>query len=246
MNYEEKLREIINSNSEYYPSEDKAVFAKYFPELKEPEDERLRKGIIRNLQYLMDMSEGFVKEDLQEKIVWLENQAEQSTDKIELNPAWSEKDEEMLKWLCRIIHTQRLDRAITLKEESELGEWIDKWLNHNLQTKQSEQSIDKIEPKFKPGDFIMNNDITEHGKPEIFKVIKVCSSWYDVENVYDGRQTMITFSQEYTCHLWTINDAKQCDVNKMSDYEKIKNATMAFLNGCSYDECIEWLKKQKD
>lgn len=373
MNYEEKLREIINSNSEYYPSEDKAIFAKYFPELKESEDERLRKGIIRNLQYLMNRSEGFVKEDLQEKIVWLENQAEQSTDKIEPNPVWSEEDEEMLKWLCRIIHTQRLDRAITLKEESELGEWIDKWLNHNLQTKQSEQSTDKIEPKFheddwiifngsilhideivngyyrttsrgdgihnsydwdidnaarlwtieeakvgtvlvdednnigiyigknddfwhsciylgcdgclhginigayhkhnntkpatkeqrnllfqkmkeagyewdaqkkevkkptdeieprfKPGDFIMNNDITEHGKPEIFKIIKVCSSWYDVENVYDGRQTMITFSQEYTCHLWTIDDAKQGDILVVDDeyivvlYRKITDGT---------------------
>lgn len=121
-----------------------------FPELIEDEDERIRKGIIRNLQYLMDRSEGFVKEDLQERIAWLE--------------------------------------------------------------KQGEQPIDKIEPKFKVGDFIMNNDITEDGKPEIFKIIKVCSSWYDVENVYDGRQTIITFSQDYTCHLWTIDDAKDGDV----------------------------------
>lgn len=43
----------------------------------ESEDERIRKGIIRNLQYLMDRSEGFVQEDLQERITWLENQCEQ-------------------------------------------------------------------------------------------------------------------------------------------------------------------------
>ena len=45
-----------------------------FPELAEDKDERIRKGIIRNLQYLMDRSEGFVKEDLQERITWLEKQ----------------------------------------------------------------------------------------------------------------------------------------------------------------------------
>lgn len=45
-----------------------------FPEFKDSDDERIRKGIIRNLQYLMDKSDGFVKEDLQEKIDWLERQ----------------------------------------------------------------------------------------------------------------------------------------------------------------------------
>lgn len=351
MNYEEKLREIINSNSEYYPSEDKTVLAKYFPELKEPEDEKIKREIVAYINELADLK----NEKIPTKwLAWLEKQREQA--KFESNPVWSEEDEEMLKWLCRIIHSQRLDKAITLKEESELGEWIDKWLNYNPQTKQSEQPtnkikprfkegdwitdgritckvlgvtgksyevylhnddychfetdiqtvdqyyrlwtiqdtkdgdvlvdednnigiyvgknddfwhsciylgcdgclhginvgayhkhkntkpaakeqrnllfqkikeegyewdaqkkevkkpIDEVKPRFKEGDFIMNNDITEDGKPEIFKIIKVCSSWYDVENVYDGRQTMITFSQDYTCHLWTIDDAKQGDI----------------------------------
>lgn len=187
MNYEEKLREIINSNNEYYPSEDKAVFAKYFPELKESEDKQM----------------------------WIEIR----------NFIWGYPDKlpERDKWLA----------------------WLEK---KKQKFEESEVSVTEFQPKpkFKVGNFITNNDITEHGKPEIFEVKKVCSSWYDVENIYDGRQTMITFSQDYTCHLWTIDDVKQCDVNKMSNYEKIKNATMTFLNGSSYDECIEWLKKQKD
>ena len=158
MDYEKKYKEALEKAEKLYGKYCiNNVLEDLFPELKESEDERLRKGIIRNLQYLMDMSEGFVKEDLQEKIVWLEKQREQA--KFEPKPAWSEEDEEMLKWLCRIIHTQRLDRAITLKEESELGEWIDKWLNHNLQTKQSEQSTDKIEPKFHEDDWIIFNGL---------------------------------------------------------------------------------------
>lgn len=47
------------------------------PELKESEDERIRKGIIRNLEYLMDRAEGFVKDELKERIAWLEKQGEQ-------------------------------------------------------------------------------------------------------------------------------------------------------------------------
>ena len=43
-------------------------------ELKESEDDRIRKGIIRNLEYLMDRAEGFVKDELKERIAWLEKQ----------------------------------------------------------------------------------------------------------------------------------------------------------------------------
>jgi len=48
-----------------------------FPELAESEDERIRKGIIRNLEYLADRAEGFVKDELKERIAWLEKQGEQ-------------------------------------------------------------------------------------------------------------------------------------------------------------------------
>jgi len=45
------------------------------------EGERIRKGIIRNLEYLMDKSEGFVKDELSERIAWLERQGEQKSAK---------------------------------------------------------------------------------------------------------------------------------------------------------------------
>lgn len=70
MNYEEKLREIINSK--YYNSEDKAVFAKYFPELKENEDERMSKEIINFLRLPHRQFVG--KRDHEKWIAWLEKQ----------------------------------------------------------------------------------------------------------------------------------------------------------------------------
>lgn len=48
---------------------------------------------------------------------------------------WSEEDESHLKWLCGIIRNVRLHGGLSLKEESELAKWIDKWINHEPQPK---------------------------------------------------------------------------------------------------------------
>lgn len=44
---------------------------------------------------------------------------------------WTDDDEQHLKWLCRIIHSRKNHGELSLTEESELGNWIDKWINHN-------------------------------------------------------------------------------------------------------------------
>ena len=78
MYYEEKLREIINSNSEYYPSEDKTVFAKYFPELKESEDERIFREIKRYIKEQGNKPTGLPNGTVavSDMIAWLEKQKE--------------------------------------------------------------------------------------------------------------------------------------------------------------------------
>ena len=60
---------------------------------------------------------------------------------------WSEEDKKNLHWLCRIIHTKKCEGVITLKEETELGEWIDKWLNHGPQPKQEWSEEEKADIK---------------------------------------------------------------------------------------------------
>lgn len=90
MNYEEKYEQALKRARDYYltgKGEPVDFIKMIFPELQESEDERIRKGIIRNLQYLMDRSEGFVKEDLQERITWLEKQGKA------LNP------DKVIEWL---------------------------------------------------------------------------------------------------------------------------------------------------
>lgn len=63
----------------------------------------------------------------------------------------------------------------------------------------------KVEPKFKVGDWIVQEYIG------VYKVIEICESWYEVVDNKDKHYS-IGFDKEYMCHLWTINDAKDGDV----------------------------------
>ena len=100
-----------------------------FPELLvESEDERIRKGIIRNLQYLMDKSEGFVKEDLQERIAWLEKQKEfvsadfddvwETADCDELTAPLEKYSKDAIKKMCHAWY----DKGIELERRN----WLEK------------------------------------------------------------------------------------------------------------------------
>ena len=88
MDYEKAYKEAIKRAKAMIEVAEKEEVYKsaitIFPELKESDDDRIRKGIIRNLEYLMDRAEGFVKDELKERIAWLEKQGGQKpADKVE-------------------------------------------------------------------------------------------------------------------------------------------------------------------
>lgn len=97
----------------------------------------------RYLSCLKRLSTGNIEQPENVNTVWFKS----LKNRVQPQPKqeWSEKDEKMLKWLCRIVHSQRVGKVITLREESVLGEWIDKWLNHNPQ------------PHWKPSDEQLNS-----------------------------------------------------------------------------------------
>ena len=64
-------------------------------------------------------------------ISWLDNRLKSL--RPQPKQEWTEEDKNMLEWLCCIVHSKRVDKVISLKEESELGKWMDKWLNHSPQ-----------------------------------------------------------------------------------------------------------------
>ena len=100
---------------------------------------------------------------------------------------------------------QVLEYARSLDAYNQYGKAdIDKniaWLE-----KQGEQKfIDKVEPKFKVGEWVVQENIG------VYKVIEVCESWYEVVDNKDKHYS-IGFDKEYMCHLYTIQDAKDGDV----------------------------------
>ena len=128
-----------------------------FHELRESEDERIINAIIGILKNSNAIDINVSQERM---FAWLEKIKEKSAipddlvkcykefgEKIDggaravinaLNgyKEWSKEDDEMLNWLCRIIHSKKNQGELSLEEESLLGDWIDKWINHGPQPKQ--------------------------------------------------------------------------------------------------------------
>lgn len=100
--------------------------------------------------------------------------------------------------------------ATTTKEQQEkdwdeIKKWTKKYFNHNKYIEQNQ--TDKAEPKFKIGDWIVLEDSLN-----IYKIVEVCKSWYEVISNNDGMQYSISFDEEDGCRLWSIDDAKDGDV----------------------------------
>ena len=112
MTYEEKLQEAkrlyktANSNQRY-------VLESLFPELKESEDERIRKALIKFHKSTIDV-DGIKGEDI---IAWLEKQGEQ-------NPAWSEEDSIRLQRIIDFLWHNRKGDTDTIYQQEQDIDWL--------------------------------------------------------------------------------------------------------------------------
>ena len=135
----ERLKEMYNNNKTNVVA--RLICERYFPELKESEDERIRKKLV---QFFKEKDE----EDFEEWVpkakvlAWLEKQGEQKT------------VDEIAKEVCKNKEsaTAFLKSAGIMNEKGELAE----------QYRQGEQKpADKVEPKFHKGDWVVycNDDV---------------------------------------------------------------------------------------
>lgn len=91
IDYEKKYKEALEWMKSLYNGlhgATKEEAEKYFPELKESEDEKIRKALVRFHKSTIDV-DGIKGEDI---LAWLEKQGEQK-------PTWSEEDER-LRYSC--------------------------------------------------------------------------------------------------------------------------------------------------
>lgn len=83
--------------------------------------------------------------------------------------------------------------------------------------KQGEQPTDKVEPKFHPGDWIVDDETPN----DVFCVIEVLEEIYKVIDI-DGDDYHIPHCKaDKQFHLWTIEDAEDGDVLSSEDKDKV-------------------------
>ena len=216
-----------------------------FPELKESEDERIKKMLIRHIR----QERGSLSNNETQMIInWLEKQGGQK-------PAWREEDESWFKelelmalsfsndvsyrkeffdWLKSV--KDRVQHKVEWNEEDEKikKELITHFRNTRCTTekgakkivkwiawleKQGEQPTDKAETKFKEGDYIVPNDITFS---EIWRVVNIDKDdYYNIQCItnpeYDELYRIPGFVLEKDYRLWTVQDADDGDVLVASD-----------------------------
>ena len=86
MNYERKYNEALERAKSFELPEYKNIMVSIFPELRENEDERIRKSLITYFQSFPYDSIENAGTNVKEVLTWLEKQGEQT-------PKWTDEDE---------------------------------------------------------------------------------------------------------------------------------------------------------
>ena len=239
---EEKARaydEAIKRAKKSYGNE---ITEKIFPELKEGDDENIREAILNGLIDCRDAPDlgwsNFGGIHIDDCIAWLEKQGEQKPcmiqwkgDNLKEVIDFTGKDKNFEKWFKsfeeyeKYVHEHndifKLFNENGNHYEIPVGAWIVKTPDgYNIASNAvlKQKSADKIEPKFKVGDWVVNEfgDWTVH-------IDSLDKKSYQVSDG-KGNYNYFPISKQDEMHLWTIEDAKDGDV--LSFYCEYKSNKM--------------------
>ena len=222
MDYENKYNEALKIARKWYDANTnegyRGIFEEIFPELNETDDENARKEI---LDYIIKGSESCY--DIQQYgrgkfgkwITWLKKQGEQK-------PVWNKEDEKMYNIVHDLVVSCKITGRLDISEFGIIDEWLNS-IKDRIQSKQSnkpqgktaleaikEEKNDngnKVAPKFHEGDWCIDN---EDGF--IIQIVKVLDNTYNYRTNEGKEYSCTHYSLEEEVRLWTIADAKECDV----------------------------------
>lgn len=218
MNNEEKyemaleaLQEVFSGGDEFINmSRLKLRLQPFFPELKENDDEKIRKAIVEFFEQQDDNTTySFVPK--QSILAWLKKQGESKI-------AWhsvSEEPEELEELLCEWESDDATWHDVAFYHANTKTFWklkrkiegVTKWAYVNNTEPQGEQKgTNAIEPKFKVGDWIIN------GRLYTALVLDIENDKYFAEFVDGSKGFQYIYYVDNHFHLWTIADAKEGDV----------------------------------
>ena len=272
--------EALEKASAAHKDEDrhlKATLERIFPELKESEDERIKKAIIEffeseddNATYSLVRKKdiiawlekqgkeeyalkSFKDEDVRkfmqyieklakvyefnlpnrsydiyafakDLLVWLEKQGEKAS--LQTNElAWLYLVSDVLTWKDGI--GQYLDDPRVQELAKRLcSEYAQKLYNPSNTVKNEQKSADKVEPRFKVGDWVIFTT-----SERVYQVEKKENYEYTLRDI-NGRSFCVSFSNEELVREWTIQDAKDGDVIQLG------KVTAIFRKYIGREKCI--------
>lgn len=218
MDYEKLYKEALGRANAAHKDEDrhlKATLERIFPELKESEDERIRKNIKIALMSVEEELADFYSThhtSQEEFLTWLEKQGTSYTKK-DVDDAYVEgmafakneleKQYEATYQIRKDIATFIFNHRGDIKDRA-------KWMNYLgikvsfVEGQGGQKPTDKVEPKFHEGDWIVFNGLTLYIK-------EVVNGYYRTIS-FDGINNSYDWDIDNIARLWTIQDARDGDV----------------------------------
>lgn len=183
------------------------VAEKYFPELKESKDEKIRKDVISFVEQAIDAGYGIIsKERKEEWINWLEKKGENQ----KLDGTFVNVDDVREDFMQQVYSI--LDADATNDRANLIIDAFDSLPTLGREKQGEQMSVDKIESKFKVGDWVV------YGDEDVDLITGLCDKGYEVNDC-----AYIPFGCEDDMRYWTIQDAKKGDI---LSYDKSKCIAM--------------------
>ena len=233
MNYKEKLKAIINSNKT--PLVDIDTFLKYFPELKEDEDEKVRKTLIRFFKDSYHNETEMYGVTVGKALAWLEKQGEQKS-------IWHNEDEEPQRGsLILLIMQSGTPIVAKIIEPNHTFNHGERWAYiDDLLEKQGEQKpTDKVESnkKFTPIESALKDLICDVDNSYTIEQVRRFLFEYDYKN-----KILNAAKEEMQTPAWSEEDEKIAKTI-INEFEQCSEWCCA--NGLTKEDCIAWLKSLK-
>lgn len=229
-----------------------------FPELKESEDERIRKEMIEFFTFEhWDGEAPFSYESAKERIAWLEKQGEHAKfrDSIQVGDKVTRNRDGVLVNLSQLKrvakpaenkgeHDMGISEATKQKLEDKLHEALEKETPESFNEFLDEQKpADKVEPKFHEGDMIIHKELGGDYIHNPHKIIQVdiLDKKYRLEGglvAHFGEQDDYELVEQK--HAWTEEDENR--INRLIAYFEDKESFTA------EDDIVyaKWLKSLKE
>lgn len=224
MDYEKRIREYLNNADvdELY----KSMLLNLFPELKESEDEKTRKELITHCRNTRCVTEEGA-ERIAKWLAWFEKQKEidkvsyeiaekekydfVSGQFIECRKSFNEFKENNSYWFEYVGNDTYIGRSdnILNKKFHITPRQLYRLFTQQHCPKENHEAVDKIEPKFHEGEWIIRS--AEGFKHNTY-LVKEVKDYYVCEEL-KGRRVTFTFNDVHkNFKLWDISDAKDGDI----------------------------------